>query len=92
MVFPNPWRLDRDGGLDIVFAGLAVNSTVKIFTLAARHVRPLDAAAGNVIWDRKNAGGTEVVSGIYIYVIKTGDSIKKGKLAVIKQRCLKRMN
>src|SRR4051812_22385212 len=42
-VYPNPWRSDRMGNSSITFDRLPSDSTVKIFTLAGREVRTLDA-------------------------------------------------
>jgi hypothetical protein len=35
-----------------------------------------------VIWDVLDNAGKKLPSGVYIYVCKTGDSIKKGKIVV----------
>ncbi len=83
-VSPNPWRSDRDTGFDITFDGLPLNSTVKIFNVAAQHVRTLDAPLGAATWDRKNNDGESVASGIYLYlVMNAGERKTKGKFVII---------
>ena len=64
---------------------LPVNTTVKIFTVSGHQVKTLTTGGGSVAWDLSNESGDKAASGIYIYLITTGDGQKrKGKVAVIK--------
>src|SRR5581483_903623 len=81
-VYPNPWRVDRDSQEQVTFAGLAANSTVKIFTVSGQWVKTLPLSSDKVSWDLTNDAGQRVASGIYLYVVKAGDSLARGKFAV----------
>ena len=90
-VYPNPWRKDKHDGQPVTFANLPIGSTVKIFTVSGHKVKVLDATSGGVTWDLTNEGGDKVASGIYVYLITTGDTgyggngqKVRGKLAVVK--------
>ncbi len=79
---PNPFRLSQsplvsfaippslgEGALDI-----------KIYTVDGAFVRELTAPA----WDGKNAAGTTVASGTYVFVVKTSNGSARGRMAVIR--------
>lgn len=84
--YPNPWRVDRHTGLPITFDGMAANSTIKIFNLAAHWVKTLPPANGTTTWDLTNDRGERVASGYYFYVVTARDDRQtvKGKIAIIK--------
>jgi ligand-binding sensor domain-containing protein len=86
-VFPNPYFPERGDGLAI-FSGLADGSTVYIFNLAGELVRELPMPANNlnqVAWDGKNAQGSDVASGVYIFMVHNEVGLSKtGKLALIR--------
>lgn len=84
-VYPNPWRADRHATHSVTFDRMGSDSNIKIFTTAGHLVREFDAPAGSGIWDLKNVSGSEVASGIYLYLIKdSGGQIRSGQLAVIR--------
>lgn len=90
-IYPNPWRSDKHSGLPVIFDQLPTGSTVKIFTLSGHLARTLDAPAGTTSWDLTNDSGDKVASGIYIYLITTGNTgyggngqKVRGKVAVIR--------
>jgi hypothetical protein len=84
-VYPNPWRSDKHGGRMITFDNLAINSTIKIFTVSGHWVKTLPISSTSVMWDLTNDSGDKVASGLYVYVIKTDSGQKKtGQVAVIK--------
>ena len=91
-VYPNPWRSDKHQGRSITFDNLTVNTTVKLFTVSGHHVKTLPTSSTVVTWDLTNDSGDKVASGLYVYLITTGDSggyggsgqKKTGKVAVIK--------
>jgi hypothetical protein len=90
-VYPNPWRKDKHAGKDVTFANLPPGSNVKLFTVSGHKVKSLDTKTSQVTWDLTNDSGDKVASGIYIYLITTGDSgyggngqKVRGKIAVVK--------
>ncbi len=85
-VYPNPWRIDQHGSIDMTFNGLPAGTHVKIFTISAHLVRELTAdSSGTATWNRTNRSGQAVASGIYIYLlIDPQGNDSSGKLAIIK--------
>jgi hypothetical protein len=90
-IFPNPWRKDKHAGKPMTFDHLAYGSTVKIFTVSGHVVKTLTPSNDSVTWDITNDSGDKVASGIYIYLITTGDSgyggngqRAKGKIGVVR--------
>jgi len=83
--FPNPFK-PSEGHTTITFTNLSSISTVKIYTLTGQLVRTIIENDGDaqVTWDVKNSAGEDVVSGLYLYVVKSADDIKRGKLVVIR--------
>jgi hypothetical protein len=84
-VYPNPWRTDQHGGHPITFDQMGLGSDIKIFTVSGHKVKELNGSSGSVTWDLTNDSGSQVASGIYIYLVKDSEGNKaKGKLAVIR--------
>lgn len=87
MVFPNPFFPEVGDGL-MTFGGLADGSTVFIFNLTGELVREIPMPTNNLnqaLWDGKNARGTEVASGIYIFLARNEEGLSKvGKVAVVR--------
>jgi hypothetical protein len=85
VVFPNPWRADRNSEVQVTFGSLPAGSTVKIYTVTAQHVATLSVNSGMAQWDLRNRAGNRVASGVYYYLATaaTGETAK-GKLAVIR--------
>jgi hypothetical protein len=88
--YPVPYK-PALGHTVINFANLAVDSTIKIYTIMGELVAQPDmstAVAGpnglTVTWDVKNKSGDNVASGVYIYQIKNAYSEKRGKLVIIR--------
>ena len=82
--FPVPYR--PSDGDDIIFTNLPASVTIKIFTLNGDIVRHFstDAGDGQIEWNVANEDGDPVLSGVYLYLIESGDQIKRGKLLVIR--------
>jgi ligand-binding sensor domain-containing protein len=87
MAFPNPFFPEVGDGL-VTFGGLADGSTVFIFNLAGELIREIPMPPNNLnqaFWDGKNARGTGVASGIYIFLAKNEEGLSKvGKVAVVR--------
>lgn len=82
-VYPNPCKLFRDQ--NVYFANLSSQSDLSIYDLNGDRV----FTESNIItnpyaWNLENNSGRRIASGIYTYVIQAGETIKKGKLAIIK--------
>lgn len=86
-VFPIPYKPNSSGkygGKGITFLNLEPNSTIKIFNIAGEKVfeTTTDSESNFYLWKTKNEAGNNVASGVYIYYIKSGGNVKKGKLAI----------
>ncbi|OGS18173.1 MAG: hypothetical protein A3J83_09140 [Elusimicrobia bacterium RIFOXYA2_FULL_40_6] len=70
----------------MTFANVPNGSDMKIYSLSGKLVRSLseaDLGTGEIKWDGRNADGTYIAQGIYLYVLKTqGGQKKTGKIAV----------
>jgi len=89
---PNPYRAAADweygGQRRVTFIGLPEKATIRIYTVAAAHVRTLiheDAESDLEFWDLKNAGGEDIAPGVYIFQVESaGMASKDGKVMIIK--------
>lgn len=68
--YPNPVKPDHNGPVTV--RGLVANADIKIADAQGNVVKDTRAKGGQVIWDRKNARGQEVNSGVY-YVYSTNE-------------------
>jgi hypothetical protein len=83
--YPNPFK-PGEGHTNVTFTNLASDCTIKIFTLTGDAVRTILETDGDGVatWDVKNEAGEDVASGLYLFVIKSADDLKRGKLVVIR--------
>ena len=71
-------------------AGAGGSASVRIYNVAGERVRTLDLgmlSAGTYYyqaWDGRNDGGRDVATGVYLGVLKVGDTTKTFKMALIK--------
>jgi hypothetical protein len=96
-VVPNPYivsslyepefgELRREPLRQIQFVNLPPECTIYIFTVDADLIKTLHHSSinGTETWDLRTEGGRELAPGIYIYVVKTGNSEFKERFAIIK--------
>lgn len=91
-VYPIPFRpngeLSQNGTVadGITFANLPSEGEIRIFTKKGELVKKaaFNSGAPAYNWDVKNENGDEVVSGVYVWRIKSGSNSKKGKLIIIR--------
>ncbi len=98
-VFPNPFRPNNNSADDgipyqpgnqnsgIIFGNLSARVVIEIYDLSGRRVARLqpDNLSRNVQWDACDEDGSDVASGIYLYVITGADGKKRvGKLGIIR--------
>jgi hypothetical protein len=83
IVYPSPFR-PAAGHTRIKFSRLPADAHVKVFSVAGRLLKELDAdAAGDILaWDGNDLNGKALPSGVYIAVVKSGGSTRKLKFAV----------
>jgi hypothetical protein len=96
-VVPNPYlvsslyepeygELRREPVRQIQFINLPQQCTIHVFTVAGDRVKTIEhnAANGSEAWDLRAEGGREIVSGVYLYIVKTKEAQYKSTFAVIK--------
>ncbi len=89
---PNPYRSSADweygGQRRIAFVGLPGTATIRIYTVAAAHVRTLkhsDTSSDQEFWDLKNSDNEEVAPGVYLWSVDAeGFGTAEGKIMIIK--------
>ncbi len=83
--YPNPFK-PSDGHTNITFTNLASVCTIKIFTTSGSLVRTIRETDGDSqsVWDVTNDAGERLLSGLYIYIIRSSDDSKTGKLVIIR--------
>lgn len=91
--YPVPWApnsgnplVDGDLAGGITFTNLPSEGTISIYTLSGQLVRTLviTPLSTQLKWDVRTNGGQDVVSGVYIWRVKSGSNSKSGKLIVIR--------
>ncbi|MEW6617924.1 MAG: C25 family cysteine peptidase [bacterium] len=84
VVYPNPFKPSR-GDENIVFEGLPEDTQIRIYDISGSLVKDEEGKRATWIWDVRNNYGKKIDSGVYIYVLTTGDGKKKtGKIAIIR--------
>ena len=85
VVFPNPFIPSQSISGQVTFDKLTENATVSIYTLDGDRVRTqIESTTGRAVWDGRNEGGADVISGLYVYLIQ-GDGVEKvGQVMVIR--------
>jgi hypothetical protein len=82
-VYPNPCKLARNN--KVYFTNVSRQATLSIYDLAGDLVfTESNILANPYSWGLENSLGRRIASGIYVYVIQEGETLKKGKIAVIK--------
>ncbi|OGS19498.1 MAG: hypothetical protein A3J83_06135 [Elusimicrobia bacterium RIFOXYA2_FULL_40_6] len=87
---PNPCVINRTGGgaggasvSAMKFTKLPSNSQVMIYTISGKLVKVLNESNTEISFNGKNTAGDVISQGVYLYVIKTPDGLRKtGKIAV----------
>lgn len=81
--YPNPCKLSQHQ--EIYFANVPRQASLSIYDLNGDLVfTAANITANPFSWNMENTLGRRIASGIYVYVIQEGESLKKGKIAIIK--------
>ena len=80
-----PGRSGSDS-VGITFTNLPQQCSIEIFDVRGKKVWSGSAndGSGNLVWNVHNSSGEKVVTGVYLYVIKSSIDTKTGKLAVVR--------
>ena len=82
--YPNPWRSGRDSSIPVTFAGFSGPAEIKIYTIAAEHVKTIQTSGSSAAWDLTNEAGERIASGVYLAAVRSAEGKSVLKLAVIR--------
>lgn len=84
-VYPNPFRNDLNVRHEITFFNLPARATIRLYSVDGKLINTLekDDSGNRFTWRLTNQQGQSVSSGIYIYLIHSNGSQRKGKLAIL---------
>jgi len=77
--FPMQTELGEDVDLNIYSSGMQI-----VYT-NVKNIQNLPGDQRGVSWDGKDNSGDKLASGVYIYVIKKGDEVVKGKVVIFNE-------
>ncbi len=85
-VYPNPYRAETNPRPEVRFIRLPRRAAIHLYSISGEQVRVLqkDDPGDAVAWDLKNGHGRDVASGVYIYVIKSGADMIRGKIVLVR--------
>ena len=83
--YPVPFKPSA-GHTKITFTNLTRFARIRIYTISGELVRTLDKTdtSDKLVWNVRNARGSAVDSGVYLYLIESAVEAKKGKLMIIR--------
>jgi hypothetical protein len=87
VLYPNPFRPERDGRVSITSSSLAnaADTKVSVYDLSGRLVRRLELSAAEDGWDGRDSGGELVPTGVYLVLVSNSGGSGSGKVAVIRE-------
>ncbi len=84
-VYPNPWRIDKEGKRPYIVFEVPDGSYISIYTTSGRLVKEFFDVLSPIHWGLDNCENKPISSGMYIYEVKERDGKRKmGKLGIIK--------
>ncbi len=83
--YPVPFK-PGEGHTTITFTNLASECTIRVYTISGSLVASLNETDGDgqYSWNVKNSDGFDLVSGIYMYHIRSANDVKVGKIMVVR--------
>jgi len=86
LIYPNPYRSDRDPRARVVFARLPGGSSISIYTLTGFLVRTqtLELSQTQWEWNLENSQGSAVASGVYLIVVQSPGRTQQGKVVLLR--------
>ncbi len=93
IVAPCPWvpedEKTANGTLadGISFVNVPPSGEIRIYTITGDLVRRIEFSGnmtGRERWDGRNDDGQDAASGVYLWIVKSPDGVKSGKLIVIR--------
>ncbi len=86
IVYPNPFRADLSVSHTVTLMNLPEKAVIRFYTLDGRLVKKIvkDDPGNRVVWNLANSKKHSVVSGVYLYVIRSVSGSRKGKLVILR--------
>lgn len=86
VVYPNPYRADKNIRGKISFYLLPPSAEIRIYTLAGSLVwkSKKQNPDNQILWDLTNSEGAAVASGTYLYLVQAGGDSRRGKLSILR--------
>ncbi len=82
--YPNPLKLKDFKEVHFVHLPTSQSGEIKIYNQSGDLVYKSEINnQSEFIWDANNSSGNKVSSGLYFYIVRLGNDLKKGKLVVI---------
>jgi len=91
--YPNPFRPAANDTVTLLYVPASdlgdVETVIRLYDIGGTAVRTLPSPRveeGTLVasWDGKNDGGHPVASGVYLFVLTTGNETKTGKIALLR--------
>ncbi|MDR1196234.1 MAG: T9SS type A sorting domain-containing protein [Endomicrobium sp.] len=83
VVYPNPYKPSKHGNVGITFSNLKSGAEIKIYNIVGELVfDDKTVSDGSYVWYAENNSGNQAASGTYIYYIKSGGKVQRGKVTV----------
>lgn len=81
LAYPNPFVIED--GTETVRFNYSGSATISVYTLAGERLREIPVTGA---WDGRNAGGTLVASGVYIFTLTDSDgNVGRGKIFLVRK-------
>jgi len=85
IAYPNPVSPNEYHVSKVIFANLPGGTKISIYNITGELIEQLDATdGGKKEWLLLNNAGTEIASGVYIYILEADGKHKSGKVTVVK--------
>jgi len=83
MLFPDPF-VSGAGSSVVTFNNIASPCTIEIYTVGGEMLNSINETDGDgqATWEAKNISGENLTGGLYLYIIKSAEGEKKGKLII----------
>jgi flagellar hook assembly protein FlgD len=84
--FPVPFESSKSQSIKFVDMNTNNDKTIKIFNVRGQLIRSISVKGTSAYydWDVTNDSGNTVASGVYFFIITSGDDIAKGKLIIVR--------
>ncbi len=83
---PNPVKV-HSGFDKVTFFNVPAQSVIKVYTLNGREVQRLQSGgtqSGKLNWNLRDRFGKRIATGVYLYIVQTGQDTYNGKIAVVR--------